>query len=359
MPLRSAKLILALLVFSSTNLEAGPRLHKGSIGVSCAYRIQRALVKNTQATVRRLNARVGIPSDAGLIRHIKFMLRNGWIRNLAKDPLTSAYLSQHKVYVSLSTTPQRIGQVIHVLETLDLTHVENILIALPEVFERDGSRYQIPPELLSFPKVKIIEAKRDYGPATKLIPAIEWVGEKDPQSLVITVDDDTGYPIGMVNDFIYSAAHFPNAVCGRIGNDMSNWNIEPIAPNLAEIKGSLDGFVEARAIDVLEGYGAIAYRPALVDTALIETWIDSCPQCRLSDDLVISLALAQKGVPRVRIQSLFYNYFFQYNFGFHDDALHLGGDAVESVEPGKNMHNLRYPQVFQHLREHLNFLSVP
>ena len=114
---------------------------------------------------------------------------------------------------------------VNVLETLDTTHVKEILNQYSQQFGRDGSEYDIPEELKRFPKVRILRPSVDQGPITKLLPAIEYAQSKDKEALVITVDDDTGYPKGTIPELIYHSVKTKNSVVSGSGQDGTFWKL--------------------------------------------------------------------------------------------------------------------------------------
>ncbi len=50
------------------------------------------------------------------------------VRDLSKDKAVKDFLSNHKVYVSLTTSPTIISKISRMLETLDLTYVEKVFL---------------------------------------------------------------------------------------------------------------------------------------------------------------------------------------------------------------------------------------
>jgi hypothetical protein len=81
------------------------------------------------------------------------------------------------VVVSLTTIPSRVDQTRDTLLSLlqQTRPPDAILLALPTVSDREGGKpYVIPRWLLDLrPVVQILDTPHDYGPATKLIPAVQ------------------------------------------------------------------------------------------------------------------------------------------------------------------------------------------
>lgn len=275
------------------------------------------------------------------------------VRNLKKDPLAQQFLSKHKVYVSMTTSPKRIQYVTYVLRSLDLNLVEKILISLPERYGRDGSEYVIPQELLDFPKVHIIRIPVDLGPITKLLPAAEYVQSIDPDSLIVTIDDDVGYPKGMIAEYIHAVVQRDRTVVGMRGFDLSYWKINDFGFPKAH-GGRLGRHPQ---VQILEGFCGIAYPAKYVDVELMKhlSRKDLFPECFVSDDLVISFALALCKVDRVAVNTRFYNIkkICPLKYGFEADALHQGGGTdLHVVNNPIGLNSLKYKKSFRKLINH-------
>jgi hypothetical protein len=275
-------------------------------------------------------------------------------------PEVKEYLSKHKVYISLTTSPLRISKILPVLQTLDLEFVENILLVLPKKFSRDGSEYVIPEEIKNFPKVKILRIGSDLGPITKLLPAIVYVNHSaknkeagivittegpvltpdpssDPDAIVITVDDDTGYSNGSISQLIKYTI-LEDAVIGRSAVNIPFYNINASSWPKEETTISKTG--QATSRDIVEGFAGVAYKARYVDVKLMKEINSISALCRAADDLVINIVLANKSVPRFKINNDYIGWPLQFKFGFQKDALHngAGSDGLEGA------HSRNYPQ---------------
>lgn len=95
-----------------------------------------------------------------------------------------------RVVVSLTTLPSRIGGVVETIDSLlqQTLQPDAIYLNVPSASERfKEESYVIPPHLSKLDKVRVRRTE-DYGPVTKLIPTLDE--ERDPNTLIITVDDD-------------------------------------------------------------------------------------------------------------------------------------------------------------------------
>lgn len=238
------------------------------------------------------------------------------VEYIRSDPKVDAYLRKHKVYVSLTTSPKRISKIHWVLRSLDLTHVDTVFLVLPKKY-KNKEDYQIPADLGQFAKLKILTKELDLGPIMKLVPAVEEVKQMgDLDAIVITVDDDTAYPKGMIGQLIKTVANKGTVVsgCGQTfgGKRYGDYWPEPVAiyPQ----------------VNLVEGFCGIAYPISLVNTERMKllSTLGNGNVCKTSDDLVISWVLAEGRVPRFEMSNQFFPGNRQLLFGFEGDALHAG-----------------------------------
>lgn len=250
------------------------------------------------------------------------------------QPTIKEYLLQHKIYVALTTTPNRIKNIHRILAAIDQRNITNILLAIPHRFSRTNEKYNIPTDLLrQFPKLKVLQIAQDLGPITKLIPAAEYVKAIDPESIIITIDDDVVYPFGMVNEMIYQVV-LNNAVVGGIvdnniskdyfwskqesGNRTLNFIDSQLWWRQSDIRSGL------RKREFVIGFGAIAYKVKFLDTALMLKLSQLDKSCFQSDDLVISYALHLNNIDRAKISNKYLNsnLILPLDYGSANDALH-------------------------------------
>ena len=253
-------------------------------------------------------------------------------RKLEKDPRSQAYLAKHPVFISMTTSPGRINKVAPILEALDLSLVEAVLINIPQVFARTGERYQIPEELASNPKVRIQEADQDYGPATKLLPGVITARAQDSKAIVISLDDDHAYPKSIIAEHIYAIAHgakVSNIIDARAGDLASGFFALPKnAPNLHAAWPSQD-------YTLIHGWSSVAYVAEEVPVTKIKKWLQQEQaqggesNCLFSDDFVVTYALASEQVPITTLQTEYAQCtdILPLSYGLSDDALHRQGLA--------------------------------
>jgi len=159
-----------------------------------------------------------------------------------------------KVIISLTTIPSRIHHIFPTLNSLLLQHkpADRIYLNLPNTSIREGRSYAVPASIMNDTRVTIHMTEKDYGPITKLLPTLEL--EKDPETMIITVDDDIIYPPDMVERLIGHHTTHPEAALG-----FRSWNIPPSGM----VKDSRILFAhqirQPVKVDILEGMSGVLY----------------------------------------------------------------------------------------------------
>ena len=108
----------------------------------------------------------------------------------------------NRVVVTLSTLPHHLDWLEPTLNSLLAQTVkpDAIVLAVPEISRRTGQPYGE----VRVPKgITVLRTKTDYGPLTKLLPAL--MEEADPDTIVISVDDDKVYAKDLVQRLTWHA----------------------------------------------------------------------------------------------------------------------------------------------------------
>jgi hypothetical protein len=193
-----------------------------------------------------------------------------------------------RIVVSLTTSPTRMLQIQPVLDSIFAQKLppDQLYLHLPERW-RDSETYAIPDELRNESRLTLCPyTKPDPGPVLKLLPTLEL--ETDPDTIIITIDDDVAYPPNLIHAYHAASEAAPEAAFGSRGFsfDSSTGTIQPVRS-------------QRTSCDVLQGYGACAYRRHHFDHEALATQLVTLPHdFRFSDDLLLSNHLAQQQVPR-------------------------------------------------------------
>lgn len=138
--------------------------------------------------------------------------------------------------------------------------------------------------------VKVLPARKDFGPATKLLPTLEV--ETDPETIIITIDDDTYYSTTTVAELEEEMLRRPGYVVVR-SCENTYWDAKKNPPRkgwrewkLSE--GVCKGFITA--------YASAAYRRGYLDDLVFDQ--DRAPKgCLHHDDIWFSAHLWLRNVP--------------------------------------------------------------
>lgn len=117
-----------------------------------------------------------------------------------------------KVYVSLTTIPTRIAGIEPCIQSLHEQTVppEAIFLCIPKTYKSHGETANVPASLLeNYPLLTIVPCEQDFGPGTKLLGSLDRVG-RNPDTLVVVVDDDSTYRNYMLEEFARAFRDNPN-----------------------------------------------------------------------------------------------------------------------------------------------------
>jgi hypothetical protein len=230
------------------------------------------------------------------------------IRKLPENTLK--YIKKHKVYITLTTDPERIKLLPVMLSLLNIENVYQIHINIPNKYRNEISYNNDDiKKLKTIKKVKVFRIKKDIGPITKMLPTIKRL--KDNKSIIISIDDDIVYPVGFVNELIYQSVKYPEEIV--TGNGFSFDLFPETRQNQGYPLKTMGQWwpyskpMKYPFADVAEGFGSIAYKRGLVDVNLLDKLNSTSKFCKLSDDLTINYMLSLKGIKRRIIDNKYLN----------------------------------------------------
>lgn len=258
-----------------------------------------------------------------------------------------------RIVVSMTSLPRRFSA--HGYDTIrtiksQVYTPDAIYLAVPKKFKRSDQQLHIPKWVSDDPLITVLTPEVDYGPATKLIPALEReLSLGFPNTRVVTIDDDNegGWgPETLLQLFAYSL-HFDNAAIGLTGwnvtcmlsdakctpvdtqvpqrqfpermynfvkqaddfacHSLADWLPDYYANCMGAIRKNFVGFV-----DVLEGYRGALYQPSFFDVDVLKSIVNASqtPELfSLCDDVWFSGWLSVRNISRLVV-----------NPAIHDDA---------------------------------------
>lgn len=201
-----------------------------------------------------------------------------------------------RIVVSCTTIPNRISKIQETIKSiLDQKDVkiDKIYIALA----KDKKEEYIIPEICEkTERIEIVWLKTDYGPVCKLLGAC--VREQDADTIIITIDDDMIYSEFTVKTLVEYCDKLPGAACGY-----QSFDAFTSSPPFFTISSMSNIPTETPTlVDVLMGYGAVAYRRKFFKSLIpFTTWWSSNYRLRRADDVLISGYLSMQKIPRYRI----------------------------------------------------------
>ena len=211
--------------------------------------------------------------------------------------------------VSLTSIPSRLPLIERTLKSLLRQSLapRRIVLNLPRFSKREGVAYVVPAFLEGIEAVSIRWCE-DWGPATKLLPALM---EEATDTPIIVVDDDRIYPANLVADLMAASVRDPHAafcmsgwvvpgdLIDRPTNVWSNLRMLPPAPIRAR---RLSKPVE---VDIVQGLSGYVVRPSFFDLAAITDYDHAPREAFFVDDVWIS---AHCKMPRFVIPARRANY---------------------------------------------------
>lgn len=221
--------------------------------------------------------------------------RRRQVRFIRETLASDAKSDDHRIIASLSTVPERIGNLWPTIRSLlrQTRPPDEIVVAVPDFSIREQRPYVVPEYLLGLPRLRILRCRRDWGPATKFIPIVREelrVGRR--KTLIMVVDDDRIYPSDALETYLHYNRQLPDAALCFRGAAMPrslDWrDARMIKAN--ELR-------QPDAVAVITGCGSYLIQPRFFDDALWD--YSQAPQAAFyMDDIWISGCLTRRRVTR-------------------------------------------------------------
>ena len=234
-----------------------------------------------------------------------------------------------KVVVSFTTSPTRISKTKIMIDSIlnQSRKPDFFLLNIPKIFPRTGRSYIIPDFIKNNDNIIINVIDRDYGPATKVIPTIQFIKENNidvDDTRIIYVDDDIKQLPNMISTFL-NYSNNENIILGTSGFSfgISIHNSDRLMLNAR--RGHLE------QASVIEGYGAVCLSPKVFKNDFLDYFepLSNIKYCLLSDDVVLSNYYNKNknkciiiNTNNISVKDLYKNKCIL-DYGNQDDALHI------------------------------------
>ena len=226
-----------------------------------------------------------------ILRYIKINISP--LSNVKKYCTVPRVKVKTKVIICFTTTPKRLDRCQYTIESLLLQTVR-----VDEIRIHVGN-YKLPIWLRilerQLPEFRIIRCDKDWGPATKLIPALLDKTLTD-DTRIIYLDDDMIYNKRTIETLISYSIIYPNhAICNK------GWNVDKYPETLTNlcfnfIKGIITPIESV--VDVIQGFSGVLVRPSFFDSEI--TKCHKYPEeAFYVDDVYISGILNQRNIGRI------------------------------------------------------------
>jgi len=243
----------------------------------------------------RGSVELGVRAMAELTRAVRLQMNPTGLETPVRSGSAESFTTEGEgvgLVVTLSSIPSRIEGIAPALRSLlDQTiPPDEIVLALPDWSLRENRGYDLPPWIAEHPRIRVLRAKKDWGPATKLIPTLRDYADQ-PETALLAVDDDNIYPRTFVETFLRWGNALPEAALTLRGcavPESRRWR------DCVEYKGS--SIQEPTRTDIVEGCAGILVRPSFFDARFFD-YESAPPEAFFVDDLWISGHLARGRVP--------------------------------------------------------------
>lgn len=197
------------------------------------------------------------------------------------------------VIVTLTTLPSRIDRIGPTIKSLlnQTVAPRAIRINLPASSRREGRAYAVPDWLSGLRSVTLAPCLVDYGPASKLLPAL---ADATPAQRLLVVDDDRIYHRDLVESMAARSDAHPDAAVAASGWDAPADLTDRPTTLAATLLGRAPAPIKctrvhgARDVDVMQGLAGYIVKPSFFDLAAIADYESAPDAAFFVDDVWIS-----------------------------------------------------------------------
>jgi len=193
-----------------------------------------------------------------------------------------------RLVVSLTTLPGRERLLMRTLRSLarQTRQPDQIYLWLPRVIGFQPQLKRLDPRVL-------VDTVDDLGPATKLLPILRI--ERDPDTLIVTADDDVDYPDVMLATLEQAFTIQANAAVGFTGWRLVSLEPQPVVEHYNEANPHCTAM---HPVQVLEGTRGVLYKRSFFAEDVF-THLAGEPAFRYHDDIFFGGYLAHHGVSKI------------------------------------------------------------
>jgi hypothetical protein len=208
-----------------------------------------------------------------------------------------------RLVVSLTTLPGRYRKLYRTLRSINSQSLkaDAVYLGLPKIAKRLNLPYPRLSKKLS-DLCTVVSLDQDYGPICKILGALN--SETDPNTIIVTIDDDIVYPFNFLEEFAERAQKYPKSAIGStgllVGHNIFNYSsVSALTPDWNRVTGFLVP-AEGRPVDILCGVSGIAYRRKFFPETPEEmlSYALEHQSLFINDDVLISCYLSYLGVER-------------------------------------------------------------
>ena len=196
------------------------------------------------------------------------------------------------IIVTFTTLPSRVERIDLTLKSLlrQTVRPDAIRLNLPDASRREGAPYVLPERIRTLTQLTIVPCA-DYGPATKVIPALF---DSPADAALLVVDDDRVYQPSFVERMARLAGRHPDAAIASSGWDVPDDLVDRPTTLAATLFGRPPAPIKCtrvrgcREVDVFQGLAGYVVRPRFFDREAIADYTRAPTAAFFVDDVWIS-----------------------------------------------------------------------
>ncbi len=210
---------------------------------------------------------------------------------------------EYKIIATLSTIPSRICFLKPVIDGMMSQSLppDEIHLQIPKYSTKENCAYEIPDFFRNFDRLKIIYHDKDWGSATKWLPAL--IDNNQSKILLIIFDDDCLYPQDAIERLVAAHKRASNIVYCFSGGKLSGCLInkfcianKPKLNALTIIKSTAKDI----PVDTVQGFGMILLAPSIISKKVL-VFLKLQALNTFSDDILLSSVLERQKIKRVQL----------------------------------------------------------